>query len=99
MGRPLWDMYDFPTRLLEELSQFLTGRPRGDPYKLRTANYKDNLLRTTNHEPRATSHEPLATSHGSLATSHEPLPMQAVSDDEAADFQEGDHGQGQEALG
>ena len=25
--------------------------------------------------------------------------MQAVSDDEAADFQEGDHGQGQEALG
>ncbi len=85
MGRPLWDMYDFPTRLLEELSQFLTGRPRGDPYKLRTANYKDNLLRTTNHEPRATSHEP--------------LPMQAIADDEAADFQESDHGQGQEALG
>ena len=25
--------------------------------------------------------------------------MQAIADDEAADFQEGDHGQGQEALG
>ena len=36
VGRPLWNMYDFPTRLLEKFSNFLTGRPRGDPYKLHT---------------------------------------------------------------
>lgn len=52
MGRPLRDMYDLPTRLLEELSQSLTGRSRGAS----TRSVLQTIKPSANHEPLAANH-------------------------------------------
>lgn len=52
VGRPLRDMYDLLPRLLEELSQSLTGRSRGAS----TRSVLQTIKPSANHEPLAANH-------------------------------------------